>query len=1673
MRSRGPVAVAVLSIMAITFMVGISSLAFAGNNPSAKVAVHVRPHNAKLACNVTIAGCEDIVTTEPSFSFDAFPVFYNLTEYLGVQYGLSWPAWAYSAAFTSCSDLVIGAVDLPGSGAAHTWTSCQSGVAVPSFVWIYADAPGTVCPIEYPDSDPPLLAVLDCAENLDEPCGIFCAGVYGAVGDNPCDPCDITFDPLVIEKYDNANVCVDPTETFIYTIRYTNPNTSVVNNVVLTDTLDSDVNFQSATGGGTLSAGVVTWSFATLDPGAVDSVDVVVEVDATADYETILVNGVGIVSDETDPANIRHTTDVCEYEFADLGLVKSDDVETCAFPGDQVVYNLVYENSNLFAVDDVAIVDNLPNNVNHISSTGGTYDEGTHSVAWDLGTVSSYAVDSVQITVEMKVDAPQGSFVNNTCSITGLQTGTTNTNLLTPVCACLISGPIEACPEATDQFTGPADIASWTWNITGDGTISGSNTEQTVSVVADATCPGSYELELVAEDGDFSSTCYHTVTVDDNIPPVIDTCPADMTVECASEIPEPDIGLVSGTDNCGGTLTVTYLGHESNGETCPEEMFRVYELADACGNADTCLQYITVNDTTPPVIVTCPANETISCGDAINFGTPTADDNCDGAITPTIILDESVAGPGAGEITHTRGWEMADACGNADSCYQEILEEACTYVPLTLSKDDDIAGCVEREANITYTISYENTNGLEVTNVTLSDEMPAGVSYVSSSPAGTPSGSTVDWDLGTLGAGATGSVELVVQVDAGTTPGITLTNQSMITSDETGSTNANVGTEVCSPVYDPLVLSKVDDIADCVEREGNITYTINYANTNDDGVTGVILSDTMPPNVDYVSSNPAGSEDAGVVTWDIGSVVGQGGGSVELVVQVQAGTTPGITLTNNCEIDCDQIEPTATSATTEVCATTFSPLNLAKEDGISVCVDPEDYITYTIDYENPNSDPVTGVVLSDTLPGDLMYLSSTGGGSESGGVVTWNLNTLGAGVTGSVDLEVQVSAGATPGGTVANNAVIVSNETGNTYANEVTNVCAATVFDPMGLQKTVATGDCVGDGAIFTYTITYDNPNDDPLTGVVLTDNLPAELEYVSSTGGGSYSMGVVTWNLGTVANGQSSVELVVEVTPSITPGGTILNTCAINSNETGETQADRSVPVCDCHIEGTQTVCPNSTTIYGTNGGADSYAWFITGNGTIPGDRGSANVDVVAGPDCGVPFTLQVDREYNGGWTTCYYTVDVEDNMDPVITCPADERVACGDPIVFGTATATDNCKDPISAVEVATVISQGPGPGEYTHERFWEAVDDCGNVSECSQAIVEEACGSLVIAKSDNIADRPGGCVDPGGEIVYTLYAENPNTVDIPDVVVIDDLPAGVDFVSANQGGSYDGGMHRVTWNLGTLLGDEGRVLELVVLVPGGTMPGINLVNNASIGSDNTVPASDDLTTAVCGTGVMPLDVDIKPTSCPNPYNTKSMGKIPVAILGTDYLDVYDINPATVMLEGVPILKYSYEDVATPVVDGEPCECNEAGYDGYMDLVVHFNRPALTAALGPVDDGDVLALILMAAKYDGTALQGSDCVWILHKPSNGQAPDVAVVPDPEETHILLTTGEAAEITLVIYDVHGRAVAGLLDEYKAAGSYDVIWNGTSNGVRVPAGVYFATASNSDGSTTKKFVVVR
>jgi hypothetical protein len=128
--------------------------------------------------------------------------------------------------------------------------------------------------------------------------------------------------------------------------------------------------------------------------------------------------------------------------------------------------------------------------------------------------------------------------------------------------------------------------------------------------------------------------------------------------------------------------------------------------------------------------------------------------------------------------------------------------------------------------------------------------------------------------------------------------------------------------------------------------------------------------------------------------------------------------------------------------------------------------------------------------------------------------------------------------------------------------------------------------------------------------------------------------------------------------------------------------------------------------------------------------------------------------------------------------------------------------------------------------------------------------------------------------------------------------------------------------------------------------------------------------------------VKVDIKPGSCPNPLNVKSSGVLPVAILGSEDLDVGDIDPASIFLGGARAIRSSHEDVAAPASEGTPdegeCDCTTEGPDGKTDLTLKFNTQDIVQLLGDVNHGDLRLLTLTGALYDGTPIEGSDCIVV-----------------------------------------------------------------------------------------------
>jgi hypothetical protein len=106
-------------------------------------------------------------------------------------------------------------------------------------------------------------------------------------------------------------------------------------------------------------------------------------------------------------------------------------------------------------------------------------------------------------------------------------------------------------------------------------------------------------------------------------------------------------------------------------------------------------------------------------------------------------------------------------------------------------------------------------------------------------------------------------------------------------------------------------------------------------------------------------------------------------------------------------------------------------------------------------------------------------------------------------------------------------------------------------------------------------------------------------------------------------------------------------------------------------------------------------------------------------------------------------------------------------------------------------------------------------------------------------------------------------------------------------------------------------------------------------------------------------------------------------VAILGTADFDVTQVDVTTVQLQGVFPLKNALEDVATPFMplndNTDDLNCTDRGPDGFTDLTLKFKTQNIVAALGDVEDGEMLILTLTGELLDGTPIVGVDMFIIL----------------------------------------------------------------------------------------------
>jgi len=127
----------------------------------------------------------------------------------------------------------------------------------------------------------------------------------------------------------------------------------------------------------------------------------------------------------------------------------------------------------------------------------------------------------------------------------------------------------------------------------------------------------------------------------------------------------------------------------------------------------------------------------------------------------------------------------------------------------------------------------------------------------------------------------------------------------------------------------------------------------------------------------------------------------------------------------------------------------YNPCNLCKEDGVKTNENPNpgDFINYTICFENVNDYDLHNVVLTENLPENITYISSSEGLDICDNVLYWNFSTISSEENCCMWLLVQIDSSVKPGRTIRNHVTIYSDEIPHTTRYEETKIFES--FQPL------------------------------------------------------------------------------------------------------------------------------------------------------------------------------------------------------------------------------------------------------------------------------------------------------------------------------------------------------------------------------------------------------------------------------------------------------------------------------------------------------------------------------------------------------------------------------------------------------------------------------------------------
>ena len=410
--------------------------------------------------------------------------------------------------------------------------------------------------------------------------------------------------------------------------------------------------------------------------------------------------------------------------------------------------------------------------------------------------------------------------------------------------------------------------------------------------------------------------------------------------------------------------------------------------------------------------------------------------------------------------------------------YADDVTKLPQLLELSISKAVATPEVVLPGSLVTYTLVLSNTGSGTVLQVSLTDDLPAGVTFGGFVSAGgaTEQGGTISW-AGNMAVEMEVNVVFTatVDVDYGLY-GETITNMAAYNAPYAGSGSDSAAFTVAGAP--DVAITKAVEIPELMNPGSAVTYTLGLSNAGEAAALDLAMTDTLPEGItfgEWILQNGA-VENNGVISWE-GDLSGEREFIFTALVDYDS-SGYGQTIVN--EAAYASLNAGSGSESAEFVIGT-PELTIVKT--VETATDPAmpgDPITYTLVVHNDGTTGAVGVHIWDVLPDYVV-------GEDVD--VTTDLN---AGSESVITIPATLAADVPLGSTIINTA---------SYENGALNGEASTSFEVWGgeailsITKTVEmANNPARPGDPITYTIAVRNDGTADAVGVYIWDVLP---EYV------------------------------------------------------------------------------------------------------------------------------------------------------------------------------------------------------------------------------------------------------------------------------------------------------------------------------------------------------------------------------------------------------------------------------------------------------------------------------------------------------------------------------------------------------------------------------------------------